>query len=184
MFSSSPPVFLVATGIQSPFPIQLVSCQQECSGWEVGLSTRSALVRITVLAHHQGSGFPLRRERRGGGRVHARRWNCPIFIITVRGVGIQMDSRFPLRRELPWPRLGHLCVRILAIFMAMAGGVNGNRMALRAGRIRLTASWGNTRIRTHQAESVRSCASLFSSPNPDSARQPSPESLTPTATGG
>ena len=45
-----------------PFPIQPGSCPQECSSWDVNLSTRRVLVGITVLVHNQGSGFPLRQE--------------------------------------------------------------------------------------------------------------------------
>ena len=62
-FGSLLPVILVATGIQSPFPhpTWFVSAGV-CSTWDVNPSTRRVLVGITVLAHDQGSGFPLRRE--------------------------------------------------------------------------------------------------------------------------
>ena len=56
------PVILAAAGIQSPFPIQPGACLQECSRWDVNLSIRRVLVGTTVLAHNQGSGFPLRRQ--------------------------------------------------------------------------------------------------------------------------
>ena len=71
-------VILAATGIQSPFPllpsfspqresralspIQPDAGLQEWSRWEVDLFNQSVLVGITLFAHDQGSGFPLRRE--------------------------------------------------------------------------------------------------------------------------
>ena len=43
-------------------PIQPGVGMQEWSRWDVVLSTRRVLAAIIVLAHDQGSGFPLRRE--------------------------------------------------------------------------------------------------------------------------
>ena len=51
---------------------------QEWSKWYVDLCTGGVLVGITVSAQNQGSGFPLRRERRG--------WGCaPILTFPGRG---------------------------------------------------------------------------------------------------
>ena len=60
--SLNPPSPLPQRESRALFPIQPGSCLQECSSWDVNLSTRRVLVGITVLVHNQGSGFPLRRE--------------------------------------------------------------------------------------------------------------------------
>ena len=49
-------------------PIKRAVGLQKWSRWDVDLSTRRVLDGITALAHDQGSGFPLRREWRGGAR--------------------------------------------------------------------------------------------------------------------